>query len=139
MLQLTARQTRFVEEYGVDGNAAQAAFRAGYSARCAREQGYRLLTKAHIREALGRVAQKTAKRVQIEKDRVLLGLLQAIDTARAQAAPMAMIAGWREIARLLQMYEAPPSVRMSDLNAVRQLAALREMSDEELLALMTGG
>ena len=42
---LTAKQSRFVEEYLVDLNATQAAIRAGYSPDSAREIGCENLTK----------------------------------------------------------------------------------------------
>jgi len=41
---MTPRQRRFVSEFAVDGNAAAAVRRAGYSARSARVNGPRLLT-----------------------------------------------------------------------------------------------
>lgn len=44
---LERRQQRFVIEYLVDLNATEAAIRAGYSRKAAKEQGYRLFTKAH--------------------------------------------------------------------------------------------
>lgn len=50
---LTPKQTRFVAEYLVDLNATQAAIRAGYSAKTARQIGQRLLTKVDIAAAVG--------------------------------------------------------------------------------------
>lgn len=49
---MSPRQARFVAEYAVDGNAAAAARRAGYSPVSARANGPRLLKNAAIREAL---------------------------------------------------------------------------------------
>lgn len=45
---LTPRQELFALEYLKDLNATQAAIRAGYSAKTAKEQGYRLLTNIHV-------------------------------------------------------------------------------------------
>ena len=45
---LNERQKKFCEYYVLCGNAAEAARKAGYSARSARHQGFRLLTKEHI-------------------------------------------------------------------------------------------
>lgn len=50
--ELTPRQERFVQEYLVDLNATQAAIRAGYSKRTAKQQGSRLLTNVDIQAAL---------------------------------------------------------------------------------------
>ena len=59
---LTSKQERFVSEYLIDLNATQAAIRAGYSERTARQAGSENLSKPDIAEAvavaLGRVAQK---------------------------------------------------------------------------------
>lgn len=46
------RQIRFVQEYAKDGNATQAAIRAGYSEKTAQEQGSRLLSNVMIQAAL---------------------------------------------------------------------------------------
>ena len=46
------RQEQFVIEYLVDYNGAQAAIRAGYSVKAAKEQAHHLLTLIHIQAAL---------------------------------------------------------------------------------------
>ena len=46
---MTNRQKRFADEYLIDCNATQAAIRAGYQKKNARQQGQRLLTKADIK------------------------------------------------------------------------------------------
>jgi len=48
---MSPKQARFVAENAVDGNAAAAARRAGYSARSARVNGPHLLTNAAALEA----------------------------------------------------------------------------------------
>ena len=62
MSKLTLRQQRFVEEYLVDLNATQAAIRAGYSPKTARQQGHENLTKPYIEAAIQR-ASRSAPRV----------------------------------------------------------------------------
>lgn len=62
---MTARQKRFAEEYLIDCNATQAAIRAGYSPKTAKQTGQRMLTfvdlKAYIDEQLERLHnEKTA-------------------------------------------------------------------------------
>lgn len=49
---LTPKQQRFVAEYLKDLNATQAAIRAGYSAKTAEQQGYQLLQKTSVAEAV---------------------------------------------------------------------------------------
>jgi phage terminase small subunit len=54
-MKLTRKQARFVEEYLADLNAAQAAIRAGYSAKTARVIGHENLTKPDIAAAIASV------------------------------------------------------------------------------------
>ena len=58
-MSLNPKQQRFVEEYLLDLNATQAAIRAGYSAKTAKQQGQRLLTNVDVLEALN--GQKAAR------------------------------------------------------------------------------
>lgn len=51
---MTDKQARFVEEYVIDSNGTQAAIRAGYSKKAAKEIAYDLLTKTHIRAEVDR-------------------------------------------------------------------------------------
>ena len=62
---MNARQKRFCDEYLIDCNATQAAIRAGYSPKTAKQIGQRMLTnvdlKAYIDEQLERIHnEKTA-------------------------------------------------------------------------------
>jgi phage terminase small subunit len=75
---MTARQQRFIAELLVDGNAAAAARRAGYSERTARQIANELLTKPDIRaaveEARARQLERVAADAQAKAQRVLLEL-----------------------------------------------------------------
>ena len=67
---LTEKQQRFCDEYLIDCNAAQAAIRAGYSPKTAKQIGQENLTKpdlkAYIDEQLERMrSQKTADAQEI--------------------------------------------------------------------------
>lgn len=52
LAKFTAKQKRFIDEYLLDLNATQAAIRAGYSEKTAKEIGYENLTKPHILAAI---------------------------------------------------------------------------------------
>lgn len=71
MADLTPRQRLFVKEYLVDLNATQAAKRAGYSLKTADKQGFQLLEKARIQEAIQAEMKEREKRTEITADRVL--------------------------------------------------------------------
>ena len=71
---LTPKQRAFVDEYLVDLNATQAAIRAKYSAKTAKEQGARLLSKVNVAEAIALEMQNRSKRVQRTADDVMRDL-----------------------------------------------------------------
>lgn len=76
---LSPKQTRFVEEYLVDLNAAQAAVRAGYSRKTARQIGSENLAKPDIQTAIADLQTKRSHRLQVDADWVLqqaIGLFQ---------------------------------------------------------------
>lgn len=81
------RRQRFVEEYVVDGNATQAAIRAGYSPKTAKAQGSRLLTFVDVATAVAELQQQVSVRVQLDAQYVLLGLARNAEEARALGTP----------------------------------------------------
>ena len=68
---LTPRQKRFVDEYLVDLNATQAAIRSGYKEHTAKEQGYDLLTRTHIKAAVADRMRSREERTQVSQDLVV--------------------------------------------------------------------
>ncbi len=69
---MNAKQKRFCDEYLIDYNATQAAIRAGYSPKTAKQIGQRMLTfvdiKAYIDEQLGLLHnEKTADAQEIRE------------------------------------------------------------------------
>ena len=85
---MTPRQQRFVEEYLVDLNAHQAALRAGYSRRSARQIVTKLLRQPEIAEAVNRELAQRQERTRIAADRVLLEL------ARIAFVDIGRLADW---------------------------------------------
>lgn len=68
---LAPMQVRFVEEYMLDLNATQAAVRAGYSAKTAREQGSRLLSNVIVQSVIAERMKAREKRTEVTADRIL--------------------------------------------------------------------
>lgn len=68
---ISPRRRRFVEEYLVDLNAAQAAIRAGYAPRSAAKRGSVLLGDPRIREAVSAAMRQRSERTGITQDQVL--------------------------------------------------------------------
>jgi phage terminase small subunit len=76
---LNDKQERFIDEYLVDLNATQAAIRAGYKEKTARQQGSRLLTNADIQARIEELQQERAKKVQLDAEWVLNRLKEISD------------------------------------------------------------
>lgn len=68
---LSWKRDAFCLEYLKDRNATQAAIRAGYSERTAKEQGYRLLTNVHVKAHINTLMRERAKMLEIETTDVL--------------------------------------------------------------------
>lgn len=71
---LRPKQKLFIQEYLVDKNATQAAIRAGYSEKTAKETGYENLTKPHIAELINVELEARIERVKYTADEVLADL-----------------------------------------------------------------
>ena len=76
---LTPRQRRFVDEYLVDLNGTQAAIRAGYSQKTARQIGQKLLTKVDIQQAISAAQVERQKRTELTADEVIRDLREVRD------------------------------------------------------------
>ena len=73
MAKLSPKQEKFCIEYLKDFNGAQAAIRAGYSSKTAREQAARLLTKVIVSERIASERKKDAENSGITRQMVLEG------------------------------------------------------------------
>jgi len=71
MAKLTAKQQIFCDEYLIDLNATQAAIRAGYSKKTAKEIATENLSKPAIKEYLSIRQQDRQERTEIKADYVL--------------------------------------------------------------------
>lgn len=136
---LTDKQVRFIDEYLVDANGTQAAVRAGYGAAGARVTAHRLLTNIAISSAIAARQHADAAVLRVKRQDVLKGLLEAVHMAREQRNPAGMVAGLREIGKLMGLY-APERVKVEvDAGHAAELRRLERMTDGELLALMAQG
>lgn len=131
---LTPKQARFIEEYVLDHNATAAALRAGFAPKSARVIACRLL-KANkaVQEAVAAQEALLAAEVGMTRQRVVQGLLEAVEMARERQEPGAMIAAWRELGKMLGYY-APERVKVAV--AEGRLNDFTLMSDESLQAII---
>lgn len=71
MAKLTAKQQRFCDEYLIDLNATQAAIRAGYSSKCAKQIAQKNMTKVDLREYIDNRLAEKEKALIADQDEVL--------------------------------------------------------------------
>ena len=100
---LTEKQERFCQEFMVDGNATQAAVRAGYSCRTARAIGTENLAKPAIKERIDELRLERAKRVELEADEVIRRLREIADSWRIN--PSAAVRALELLGRHLGIFE----------------------------------
>lgn len=136
---LTARQLRWVDEFLVDGNATAAAVRAGYSERSARSIAHENMTKPALQAVLAERRGEVANRLQITREGVIQGLLDAVHLAKEQANPAGMVAGLREIGKMLGYYA--PEVKRVELSSDSRglISRFEGLSDQELEAMVAIG
>ncbi len=103
-MSLTPKQACFVEEYLIDLNATQAATRAGYSAKRAAEQGYQLLQKTTVQQAIQNAQQARAKRTEITQDEVIQGLKKEATLEGDGSSQSARVAAWAHLGKHLGMF-----------------------------------
>ena len=103
-MQMTPKQDLFVQEYLVDLNARQAAYRAGYSLNSATEIGYENLRKPHIQAALQKAMQQRAERVRIDQDFVIRVLQQEAQGGGPDTSSAARIRAAKLLGRHLGMF-----------------------------------
>jgi phage terminase small subunit len=100
---LNDKQERFCREYVKDLNGTQAAIRAGYSTKTAREQASQLLTKLHIQARVKELQAKVVNKLEITSEMILqeILLLARCDLSKA----------YDSSGNLLPIHEIPEDVR----------------------------
>ena len=101
---LTPKQQRFVEEYLIDLNATQAAIRAGYSAKTAKQQGQRLLTNVDVQTAVESGRKGQTERCQLDADFVLQGLVKEAKREGKGSSHSARVAAYVAIGKHIGMF-----------------------------------
>ena len=105
---LSPKQERFVAEYLVDMNATQAAIRAGYSRKTARQIGQENLTKPDIQDAIRAALNKIKERVELTQERVLENLDAAREGAMGANQFSAAVRATELQGKHLSMFEPKP-------------------------------
>ncbi len=102
---MTPKQTCFVQEYLIDLNATQAAIRAGYSKKTARQVASENLSKPDIQRAIEEAQQVRAGRTGLTQDAVVQGLLKEAEFKGEGSSPAARVSAWAHLGRHLGMFK----------------------------------
>jgi phage terminase small subunit len=132
---LNDRQRHFVDAVAAGQSATEAAKAAGYSAASAHVRGCRLMKVKAVQDALAEKRAEIAEELELTREKVMRGLLEAVEIARLQADPGAMVKAWSELARMCGYY-APVKQQVDvSVSAKRMVDQFEVMSDAELLRL----
>lgn len=133
MMKLTSKQQRFCDEYLVDLNATQAAIRAGYSKKTAKQIAQQNLTKLDIQEYIKKRMAEKKDALIAKQDEVLQTLTrvlrrQEMDTVVVTCKERS--SGYDENGKKVIVEKEIPRVvqiptRVNDLNKAAELLGKR--------------
>ena len=129
MANLTLKQQRFVEEYLIDLNATQAAIRAGYSEKTAKEIGSENLTKPNIAKAIEEAQEKLSNKTQVTVEMVVQGLLNEAKDLSDGSTQSARVAAWAHLGKHLGMFK--DKVEHSGKLEIESLSSLMDELSKE--------
>lgn len=137
--QLTPKQRVFVAEYVVCRNGAEAARRAKYSEKTARQIAAENLTKPVIQAAIAQKEAEVSEMLSLDRNTVIGGIFSGIAQARDVKDPGGIIKGWLSVAKIMGL-DKPEAAKSSELSASAKAmeAKFAAMSDDELVAIVNG-
>ena len=108
MRELNPKQRRFADEYLVDGNAKQAAIRAGYSIKSADQIGFQLLNKTTVSAYLKKKSQTIADKLGIDAEFVLRNMRDIgnhTKPTKAESNPAVSLKAYELLGKHLKLFE----------------------------------
>lgn len=87
---LTLKQSRFIDEYLVDGNATRAFIAAGYSSKLAHTNANKLLHNTTIKAEIERRRAETASKLEITREGLLNDLMDIAKDNKKNFPPSAI-------------------------------------------------
>ena len=136
---LTAKQSRFIDEYMIDMNGAAAAVRSGYSEKTSRAIAAENLAKPYIKAELQARGAALARELKITRTDIVQNFLDAYEIARADRQPSVMVSSMAAVAKLLQLYAVETKRVELSAGQTTVQADYAAMSDAQLLALIAQG
>lgn len=109
--------------------------RAATLAGITKAAGEALLLHPEARKVLQAERSRVAEKARVTKEEVIEGLKEAIELGREVGRPEAMVAGWREIGRIIGCYEPTEVKHTHRVEGPISRRQISEMTDEDLLAM----
>ena len=129
---LTEKQTIYVDNV-MEGKSKSDAARA---AGCLPTNSNAIERSQAVQEALKAARSELEDISTIRRIDVLEGIMEAIDMGRTLAEPSTMIAGWKEVAKIMGYY-APETKRIElSTDQANVQKKLEMMSDQELIEML---
>ena len=133
---LTTQQRLFVQHWAKGETIPNAMARAGYNDQPS--YGYRMAKMPNILALYNEEKAKYEEAAQMTRQRVMDGLLEAVEMAKLMAEPATMVSGWREIGKMCGYFTVQHKVDVSVSGSVVH-QRLNQLSDAELLKIIQGG
>jgi phage terminase small subunit len=133
---LTERELTFTKNVARGLNPTAAARAAGYYAPS--NASSRIMKLEKIRKAIAIERAHFVRVNSMSKKKVMDGFLEAINMAKIKSDPIAMVAGWREIAKMCGYFEPVKHQIQIDVSGRVVVQKLQSMSDAELVKLAEG-
>lgn len=125
---MNSKQQAFVEAYCCNGfNATKAAITAGYSEKTAKEQGHRLLTNVHIKEAVDAFKSKGSEKALVTIEHIVTRLLLESEREGEGATHSARVAALNKLTDYTGGFDANTQKVKHSGNVTYS-----ELSDEDL-------
>lgn len=123
---LSDKQRVFCEEYLKDLNATQAAIRAGYASKNAKQVAYQLMENQAIRIAIDGLRAERSNHSDVTKDFVLRGIQKALRLAEEAGNLNALLRGHELLARHLGMFVERTEISGPDGEAIKMEQKIKE-------------
>jgi phage terminase small subunit len=123
----TSKRQVFAKEYILDHNATQAAIRAGYSERSAKQQGSRLLTYVDVKDEIAVLERAQREVDEIDRAYVVAGLRELAETAESESTRVRSL---ELLGKTMRMF-----VEKVETTHTLEVPELAEFSLDDLLAM----
>ena len=131
---LTDKQKLFVQHWARGETVPSASRLAGYGD--GGSFAYRLIHMPNVLKMYNEEKAAYEASCHMTRKRVMDGLLESIEMAKALSEPASMISGWREVAKLCGYYEPVTKKLEINLTGRAVMNRLDKLSDAELLRLV---